>query len=109
MSLTINLVIGLLLGQYRGQVDLASALLIQLKNSCHFLCAITLLFNEFLQCPSFIGELMELLDMKNCIDSSMLSMCDWRASLASETVLGVDNAKSGICYMYIMSRSKKYK
>ncbi len=26
----------------------------------------------------------------------------WRASEASETVLGVDNAKSGICYMYIM-------
>ncbi len=22
----------------------------------------------------------------------------WRASVASETVLGVDNAKSGICY-----------
>ncbi len=26
---------------------------------------------------------------------------NWRASVASETVLGVDNAKSGICYMYI--------
>ncbi len=25
----------------------------------------------------------------------------WRASVASETVLGVDNAKSGICYMYL--------
>ncbi len=25
----------------------------------------------------------------------------WRASGASETVLGVDNAKSGICYMYV--------
>ncbi len=25
----------------------------------------------------------------------------WRASVASETVLGVDNAKSGICYMYV--------
>ncbi len=25
----------------------------------------------------------------------------WRASEARETVLGVDNAKSGICYMYI--------
>ncbi len=25
----------------------------------------------------------------------------WRASVASETVLGVDNAKSGICYRYI--------
>ncbi len=25
----------------------------------------------------------------------------WRASVASETVLWVDNAKSGICYMYI--------
>ncbi len=24
----------------------------------------------------------------------------WRASEASETVLGVDNAKSGICYIY---------
>ncbi len=26
----------------------------------------------------------------------------WRASKASETVLGMDNAKSDICYMYIM-------
>ncbi len=26
----------------------------------------------------------------------------WRASEASETVLGVDNAKSGICYIYYM-------
>ncbi len=26
----------------------------------------------------------------------------WRASEASETVLGVDNAKSGIYYMYII-------
>ncbi len=25
----------------------------------------------------------------------------WRASEASETVLGVDNAKSGICYIYM--------
>ncbi len=25
----------------------------------------------------------------------------WRASEVSETVLGVDNAKSGICYVYI--------
>ncbi len=25
----------------------------------------------------------------------------WRASGASETVLGVNNAKSGICYMYV--------
>ncbi len=25
----------------------------------------------------------------------------WLASEASETVLGVDNAKSGICYIYI--------
>ncbi len=25
----------------------------------------------------------------------------WRASEASETVLGVDNAKSGICYIYV--------
>ncbi len=25
----------------------------------------------------------------------------WRASEASETVLGVDNAKSGICSMYV--------
>ncbi len=25
----------------------------------------------------------------------------WRASVASETVLGVDNAKSGICYIYM--------
>ncbi len=26
----------------------------------------------------------------------------WRASKASETVLGVDNAKSGICYIYLL-------
>ncbi len=26
----------------------------------------------------------------------------WRASEASETVLGVDNAKSGICYIQCM-------
>ncbi len=26
---------------------------------------------------------------------------NWRASVASETVLGVDNAKSGICYIYV--------
>ncbi len=26
----------------------------------------------------------------------------WRASVASETVLGVDNAKSGICYIICM-------
>ncbi len=26
----------------------------------------------------------------------------WRASVASETVLGMDKAKSGICYMYII-------
>ncbi len=26
----------------------------------------------------------------------------WRASEASESALGVDNAKSGICYMYIL-------
>ncbi len=25
----------------------------------------------------------------------------WRASVASETVLGVDNAKSGICNIYV--------
>ncbi len=29
------------------------------------------------------------------------SLFIWRASVASETVLGVDNAKSGICYIYI--------
>ncbi len=29
------------------------------------------------------------------------SMYNWRASEASETVLGVVNAKSGICYMYV--------
>ncbi len=28
-------------------------------------------------------------------------VCFWRASEASETVLGVDNAKSGICYIYV--------
>ncbi len=27
---------------------------------------------------------------------------NWRASEASETVLGVDNAKSGICYIYLL-------
>ena len=28
-------------------------------------------------------------------------VCSWRASGDSETVLGVDNAKSGICSMYV--------
>ncbi len=31
----------------------------------------------------------------------LMLLCNWRASVASETVLGVDNAKLGICYMYI--------
>ncbi len=35
-------------------------------------------------------------------DNAKSGICYWRASVvASETVLGVDNAKSGICYMYI--------
>ncbi len=29
----------------------------------------------------------------------------WRASEASETVLGVDNAKSGICYILVVCLS----
>ncbi len=32
---------------------------------------------------------------------SSTSLVYWRASVASETVLGVDNAKSGICYIYV--------
>ncbi len=35
------------------------------------------------------------------VDNAKSGICYWRASEASETVLGVDNAKSGICYMYI--------
>ncbi len=35
------------------------------------------------------------------VDNAKLGICYWRASVASETVLGVDNAKSGICYIYI--------
>ncbi len=36
------------------------------------------------------------------VDNAKSGICYWRASVASETVLGVDNAKSGICYMYNM-------
>ncbi len=35
------------------------------------------------------------------VDNAKSGICYWRASVASETVLGVDNAKSGICYIYI--------
>ncbi len=35
------------------------------------------------------------------VDNAQSGICYWRASEASETVLGVDNAQSGICYMYI--------
>ncbi len=35
------------------------------------------------------------------VDNAKSDICYWRASVASETVLGVDNAKSGICYIYI--------
>ncbi len=35
------------------------------------------------------------------VDNAKSGICYWRASVASETVLGVDNAKSGICFMYI--------
>ncbi len=35
------------------------------------------------------------------VDNAKSGICYWRVSVASETVLGVDNAKSGICYMYI--------
>ncbi len=35
------------------------------------------------------------------VDNAKSGICYWRASVASETVLGVDNAKSGICYRYI--------
>ncbi len=39
--------------------------------------------------------------MGNTIENRGCQFIYWRASVASETVLGVDNAKSGICYMYI--------
>ncbi len=32
------------------------------------------------------------------VDNAKSGLCYWGASEASETVLGVDNAKSGICY-----------
>ncbi len=32
----------------------------------------------------------------------------WRASVASETVLGVDNAKSGICYILYVCMDGTY-
>ncbi len=35
------------------------------------------------------------------VDNAKSGICYWRASVASETVLGVDNAISGICYIYI--------
>ncbi len=35
------------------------------------------------------------------VDNAKSGICYWRASEASETELGVDNAKSGICYIYI--------
>ncbi len=35
------------------------------------------------------------------VDNAKSGLCYWRASVASETVLGVDNAKSGICYIYV--------
>ncbi len=38
------------------------------------------------------------------VDNAKSGICYWRASVASETVLGVDNAKSGISlyvYMYV--------
>ncbi len=37
----------------------------------------------------------------NTIENRGCLFIYWRASEASGTVLGVDNAKSGICYMYI--------
>ncbi len=36
------------------------------------------------------------------VDNAKSGICYWRASVASETVLGVDNAKSGKCYMYVL-------
>ncbi len=37
----------------------------------------------------------------NTIENRGCLFIYWRASEASETVLGVDNAKSGICYIYV--------
>ncbi len=37
----------------------------------------------------------------NTIENRGCLFIYWRASVASETISGVDNAKSGICYMYI--------
>ncbi len=38
------------------------------------------------------------------VDNAKSGICYWRASVASQTVLGVDNAKSGICYVCGMVR-----
>ncbi len=37
----------------------------------------------------------------NTIENRGCLFIYWRAREASETVLGVDNAKSGICYIYM--------
>ncbi len=50
----------------------------------------------------FIWRASEASETVLGVDNAKLGICYWRASVASETVLGVDNAKSGICYMYII-------
>ncbi len=35
------------------------------------------------------------------VNNAKSGICYGRARVASETVLGVDNAKSGICYIYV--------
>ncbi len=47
------------------------------------------------------GTLFSKITRGNTIENRGCLFIYWRASEASETVLVVDNAKSGICYMYI--------
>ncbi len=41
------------------------------------------------------------------VDNAKSGICYWRASVASVTVLGVDNAKSGICYNWRASAASE--
>ncbi len=43
---------------------------------------------------------IKIIGERDTIRGNSIEIC-WRASEASETVLGVDNAKSGICYIYV--------
>ncbi len=48
----------------------------------------------------YIQELILITTLTGVTQLKIGDVC-WRASEVSETVLGVDNAKSGICYMYV--------